>query len=645
MAEPGHVAPPLPAGLIKLGLSSWPQALLILPARYVDYSEFSTLREAARDGLGATPRLFALVVSEPPVVVAVPKPRIVLSATDGMTTIRIVVFMAAGAQVDRWKALTVGAPIHVRGVLQSWAGRLQITGPELIPAEHVGQILPFYPSRRGIIGAATLGEAIRHARERHRDAAVAHVVGSFPGLDEADILRAARLTVSSLGALLDALHRPHTMEEGVFMLSEARRLAAYSVVWHARRLRQSREVEASRLAITSPQVRQIIAALPVQLTNDQRQAVREICTDLASVYPMRRILSGDVGTGKTLAFMVPALAVRESGGLVVILSPNGLLVDQFVAECRAAAGPSVPVVAVTGALKKLPDLDGNPILVGTTALLSRLATAGRAPALLICDEQQKFAAEQRTALADAGTNLLEATATPIPRSTALITHGAMDVSILRQCPVVRKINTRIVMNTDMAPLFARTREVIDAGGQVAVIYPIVRDETQDRKSVTAAYERWNARFPGRVAMVHGAMKEAEKVEAVRRLKEGEHAVCVASTVMELGLTVPALKCLVVMHAERYGVAQLHQLRGRLARLGGTGHFFMVLPAQAGDVALARLRLLERHADGFTLAEEDARMRGYGDLVENAERQHGVSRSALFFGADLTPDDIHQFAET
>jgi len=632
---------PLPEGFARLGIESWPQVLRCLPGRYTDYSTYTTLREAARAGLGGGASLFALVVTEAPVVVAHPKPRVVLAATDGMTIVRIVVFMVEGAQVERWTALATGDPLHIRGTLQSWAGKLQITSPTFIPDEFVGGVMPNYPSRRGIVSATVTIAATRYALARHLAAGAAGLAASFPGMTEAEILRDARLTAPSLEHLLNSVHRPNTAQEGEEALVEARRLAAFSVAWHAKRLRNTQEVEASRVAITSDQVRRIIAALPVTLTDDQRQAVREICTDLASHIPMRRILSGDVGSGKTITYMVPALAVRETGGLVVIMSPNTLLVDQFVAECRGVAGPDVPIVAVTSAMKRLPDLSANPILVGTTALLTRLATAQRVPSLLICDEQHKFAPNQRTRIAGAATNLLEATATPIPRSTALITHGAMDVSILRQSPVARNVFSRIVEGSGEARrwLFTQTRKIIDAGGQVAIIYPIVSDKNQERRSLAAAFKRWEAEFPGRVVMVHGAMKDAEKLDAIRRLKENRQAICVASTVLELGLTMPALKALVVVHPERYGVSQLHQLRGRVARHGGTGHFFMLLPAQVSDAAKTRLQLLERHSDGFTLAEEDARMRGYGDLVEKAERQHGVSHSALFVGVRLTPEDI------
>lgn len=263
-------------------------------------------------------------------------------------------------------------------------------------------------------------------------------------------------------------------------------------------------------------------------------------------------------------------------------------------------------------------------------------------ALLVVDEQQKFSVSQKQAVVEACTNLLEVTATAIPRTTALVTHGGMNISILRDCPVSKNIQTRIVSATDAERLFAHTVKVLATGAQVAVVYPLVDDPEQEKRSVIAAYEMWSRRFPGRVGMVYGAMKEAEKNEVIRKLKDKELSVLVSSTVIEIGVTIPELKSLVVVNADRYGVSTLHQLRGRVARRGGTGYFFIYLPDKVKPEILARLQLLEQFKDGFSLAEHDAELRGYGDLTKEGDRQHGSSRSSLFVGIELAPSDIHQF---
>jgi ATP-dependent DNA helicase RecG len=460
-------------------------------------------------------------------------------------------------------------------------------------------------------------------------------------MTEKQILLGARLMTPSLRELMLALHTPKSLDEASLALNETRRLAAYSIIVNARRLKRRDPLPASAIKIPASLLDALIKCVPYTLTQDQLRTVNEIVADLALPYPMRRIISGDVGCGKTLTFMIPALAVQKLGLRSVVLTPNTLLADQFVREVRAIYGDEAPVVAVTAATKSLA-LDGNPVLVGTTALLNRLKNA-EPPSLLICDEQQKFSVSQKQALAQIGTNYLEATATPIPRTTALITHGAMDVSIIRQMPVVKNIATHIVQAAEIVRLYSHTKRVIEAGGQVAIVYPLVDNPEKEKKSVTAAYQTWSQRFPGQVGMIHGAMKEAEKIEAISKLKDGTHNIAIVSTVIEIGLTLPALKSMVVVNAERHGTSTLHQLRGRVARHGGNGHFFLYLPDAISESTAQRLNLLERFSDGFSLSEYDAQMRGYGDLFDDAERQHGNSRSTVFYCADLRPEDLHQFS--
>lgn len=628
----------------KMGIDRIEQALLCVPRGYLDYTETVMLRDALpRDGINGGDRLFSLMCSSPARLHAQPKKRFVLTATDGVMEVKIVVFLQAGVDIDFWKALEIGQRFHVHGTLQNWNGNLQITGPSLVYPNQVGRLIPLYQGKRGVVSADTVQKSVTIAMRRLEDA-VNHVISHFDGLSEKTILDHAGLTVPGLCTLLTSLHRPESLEEGEVAQVEARRLAAFAVVWAAKARKRARQpAPESHIPVTLDDMKGLVAKLPKSLTNDQKRAIRDICHDLATDYPMRRVLSGDVGCGKTYAYMIPAVAARNAGALVCILTPNSLLVDQFVIECKEVFGESFPVIGVTGGTKKELDVSGNPILVGTTALLDRLRKQNLTPGFLVVDEQQKFSVEQKAALSAFETNLLEATATPIPRTTALVTHGGMDVSIIRESPVAKNIISRVVEQNDVARMFSHTRKVLESGGQIAVIYPIVDDKEQDRKSVVAAYDRWNAEFPGRVGLVHGGLKEAEKREVIQRLKAGELAICVTTTVIEIGVTLPSLKSVVVVHAERYGVSQLHQLRGRAARHGGTGYFFMYLPERVGDDTMARMRLVAEINDGFMLAERDAQARGYGDLTDDASRQHGASNSMLFFGMMLRPEDIAQFA--
>lgn len=635
------------AKLQRMGIDCWEQVLLCVPRRFLDYSDVSSLRDAMPQGKGniaGEPRLFSLHCLTPPKYIAEPRKRYQLKATDGAHTVAVTIFMVAGVDFDFWKGLKAGDHFYITASLQNWGGTIQTTNATLIHPDQVGKVLPVYSGKPGVVAAEAVQRAVRNALPS-LDAAASYLISQFEGLTEREIIDLGRLAVPGLRTLLRALHEPESMEEGEAAVMQAKRLAAFGVVWAAKRAKQRRTpCEASRIPVTLDHIKALVPQLPWALTGDQKRAIRDICHDLANAHPMRRVLSGDVGSGKTYAYMLPAVAAQRLGALVCVLTPNSLLVDQLAGEL-ARFFPDVPVVRVTGGSSGAIDLSGNPLLIGTTALLDRLRKLGVTPAFTIVDEQHRFSVDQKTQLAAAETNLLEATATPIPRTTALVTHAGMDVSIIRESPVDKTIVSHIVGADDASRVRLRshTRRVIDAGGQVAVVYPMVDDKEQERKSVIAEYERWAERFPGRVGLLHGRLKDKEKAEVIERLKSGELSICVTTTVIELGLTLPSLKSVVVVHAERYGVSQLHQLRGRVARHGGIGHFFMYLPEPVGDEARARLQLVEALHDGFALAERDAEVRGYGDFSgEHAERQHGASKT-LFFGLLLRPDDLQEVA--
>jgi len=628
------------ARLRRMGIQRWSQVLLCLPKSFVDYSRFATLDEAMpMPDRPAEPRLFSLAVTEVAVMVSQPKKRLLLTATDGMHQVKICVFVVPGVDVVYWRALGVGERIHVYGTLHVWNGRIELTDPLVVDPAQVGTVRPAYEKRRGVVADGAIYDASRQALRNHMGETVRDLIASYRGLSEQDILHRARLRAADIATVLLAAHAPKSAAQAIAGIAGMKRLAALSVVENARHLRYRDPEPDSIVDIPPSMVSELVTALPHALTDDQRMAIEEIRTDLASALPMRRVLSGDVGCGKTYCLMIPALAAQRLGKRVAILTPNALLAEQFVKECRAAFGRYAPVQIVTGNSKKRIVTYGNPILVGTTALLARLRP-DQTPDILMVDEQHRFGVAQKMELAKVGTNYLEATATPIPRTTALVTHGAMDVSIIRQMPVEKQIVSRIVRASDAKRLFEHTKRVLAAGDKVMVVYPTVANAEQEKKSVVAAFETWNQRFPGKVVMVHGQMKEAEKIKALDSLKSGHRRLGIVSTVIELGVTVPSLKSLVIVNAERFGTATLHQLRGRVARHGGTGYFFMYLPDPVRKEAMTRLRLVEQHSDGFILAEKDAELRGYGDLFEDAERQSGASRSNVFYGAALHPADIH-----
>lgn len=429
--------------LKRMGITAWHEPLLCLPNSFQDYSQISTLKQALpRSDVVSEPGLFTLIVTEKACIVSQPKKRLILNATDGMLAVKIVVFIHPGVDVPPWKALEEGQRFHVRGVLQNWNGFLQMVSPTLVDPKVIGTVVPVYEKKRGIVADGAIYDATRHALTHHFDETIKNLIDSFHGLSETDILRRARLKAASIAVILKAAHAPSSEDEGLRGLAAMRRLAALSIVENAKQLKQRQAVPESIVDIPANLIQELVAMLPHPLTGDQHQTIKEIVEDMASPLPMRRVVSGDVGSGKTFTIMIPALAVQRLGLRAVVLTPNGLLADQFVKECKEYFGQDTNVVAVTAATKKL-DLSSNPILVGTTALLTRLK-GEKPPAFFCVDEEQKMSVGQKIELTDLTSNYLQATATPIPRTTALITHGAMDVSIIREMPVKKVIKSFIV---------------------------------------------------------------------------------------------------------------------------------------------------------------------------------------------------------
>jgi ATP-dependent DNA helicase RecG len=633
-----------PAALLerlkRMGIVAWHEPLLCLPQSFLEFSKPCPLREAInrmREQPGVAQTL-NLLVSEKAQMLEQPRKRLVLYATDGMYKLKIVIFIVPGVDVPSWKRLQEGSRIHIRGTLQIYNDALQFTNPTLIDPAMIGKTLPVYETRRGVVAKGAIFNATRYAIKHHMSQTVQHLVESFNGLSEQEILRKAHLRAAGIVSVLRAAHTPGTLDEGLRGQAAMRRMAALSIVENARAHKQRSPVAESALPMTLPMIAELARKLPYPLTQDQRQTMREIVADMDSPLPMKRVLSGDVGCGKTLPIMLTALATQKLGRRAAILTPNSLLAEQFVSECKGNFGDDTRVVSVTSSTKLL-DLDSNPILVGTTALLHRLKDEPP-PAFLAVDEEQKLSVAQKAQLTGLASNYLQATATPIPRTTALITHGGMEVSIIRQMPVKKNIATFIVEAKERKRLFEHTHKVLTMGGQIAIVYPIVSDKEQEKRSVVAAAAEWEKRFPFMVGMVHGQMKEDEKIDAVEALKAGVHKIAVVSSVIEIGITLPSLRSIIVVHPERYGTSTLHQFRGRVARQGGNGYFFMFLPDPVSDDTRQRLQLLVEYNDGFTLSEKDAEMRGYGDLFEHAERQSGNSRSSVFRCVDLTPSDIH-----
>jgi ATP-dependent DNA helicase RecG len=385
--------------------------------------------------------------------------------------------------------------------------------------------------------------------------------------------------------------------------------------------------------------------LPFKLTAGQRDALAEIVGDMQRAWPMQRLLQGDVGAGKTIVAIVAAVVAMENGFQVAVMAPTEILAEQHyrtIVKVLDAKPYRVALLSgrVTAATRRdlLPAIERGEInlVVGTQALVQEHVKF-KSLALVVIDEQHRFGVVQRGTLAAKGENpdVLVMTATPIPRTLALTECGDMDVSVIRGLPPGRQpVKTIVKADSRRDEVYALMREEIRRGRQVYVVYPLVEEsEKIDLKNATAMAAQIARVFPEfTVALLHGRMKPDDKELVMRRLLSGELNILVSTTVVEVGVDVANATLMVVEHAERFGLSQLHQLRGRIGRGSHQSTCVLLYQAPWSDEARERLRAMAETTDGFVIAERDLKLRGPGDFF--GTRQHGLP---TLRAGDLTRD--------
>lgn len=634
------IGPARARALADAGLANVRDLLLELPLRHEDRARFASVADLVP---GGPPLTLSGTVVDARLVRTRRRGFSVFEATleDGSGTVGLVFYNQPW--LARWLTQGLRIFVHGRAVMKR---RVVLEAPYVEQEPHdeedaalsVGRVVPVYRSLPGLpprvrrrLVARALDEAAPEVPERF-PADVVRLLGLPPVVES---LREAHFPGSAggppdPGRWIDRTS-PHLTRLALEELLEFQ-------VALARRRRERARRPAPRIEPDAAMRRSLAAILPFPLTDAQKQVIREIGADLRSGHPMARLLQGDVGSGKTIVAVLTAVLAAGRGFQTALMVPTTILAEQHAETVfRLLAGSGVTPALLTARVTGRPRAallaalaEGEiALLVGTHALLEKPVAFQRL-GLVVVDEQHRFGVAQRAALparvAPHGLHphVLVLSATPIPRSLALALHGDLDVSTLTQKPPGRTpILTKVLGEEGRDEAYRALAAELESGGRAYVVVPLVEDsESIDARAVASWTDEVARRLPGRrVGAVHGKMRAEAREKAMRQFAAGDLDVLVATTVVEVGIDVPEASFLLVENADRFGLAQLHQLRGRIGRGARPSTCILLQGEGASAAALSRLSILVRTDDGFVVAEEDLRLRGPGEAL--GTRQSGL----------------------
>ena len=622
------VGPKNATSLEKMGMFTLGDMLYYFPRRYDDYSQLKPIRSLEHGEVVTVIGQIQSVFNRP---IRGGKMQMVEAIiSDGTGALRISWFN----QPWLMNRLSEGMNIAVAGKIEQYLGRLVLNSPdwEAIETEHLhtNRIVPIYP-----LTATITQKWLRQLMDQ---------VIRFWAPRVADPLPESLKQAADLNGLGEAIHQAHFPDSQEALKASRERLA-FDEIFYLQMgvLRQKRDWQAvvGRIFdVPDEWLNERIAALPYTLTGAQKRTIDDICVDIGSGRPMNRLIQGDVGSGKTVVAALAALMIVRNGAQVAIMAPTSILAEQhhksfnllmvgegllqegqvrlLTGDTSSAERTSIQEGLVTGEVK---------VLIGTHALIEEPVTFNDLQ-LTVIDEQHRFGVGQRAALRSKGMNphLLVMTATPIPRSLALTLYGDLDISIMDEMPAGREpVSTFVLRPQERERAYSLISSQVAEGRQIFIVYPLI-EESEKLETLKAAvddHERLSKEiFPNlKLGLLHGKMKPDEKDRIMADFRDRKYDILVSTTVIEVGVDVPNATVMLIEGANRFGLAQLHQLRGRVGRGGGES-FCLLIPDSADATENERLQAMAETNDGFKLAELDLKQRGPGEFL--GTRQSGYA---------------------
>lgn len=552
--------------------------------------------------------------------------------TDGTSELELIFFKVYKDSIE--KNYPQGEKRAISGKLEYFNGRWQISHPDfVVPENRLNDIMrlePVYPLTAGI----TNKMMIKLAKD-----AILRTPNLIEWLSKDSF---GDLEYISFNEAIKKVHNPKALND-LLPNSIARRRLAYDEILSNQLalalIRQKLKKQTGRVfKATNILYQKILTNLPFTLTKGQEEALEEITKDQEAPYKMLRLLQGDVGSGKTVVALLSMLKVIECGAQTALMAPTEILAKQhYETICNLCKDIDVNIALLTGKLrpkqkKEIYDKlkDGKiDILIGTHALFTEQVVF-KDLGYVVIDEQHRFGVNQRLALSSKGKtcDVLVMTATPIPRSLLLTAYGDMDYSKISGLPIGRKPSKTVVMNVNKMPeVIEALKRKLEEGTRAYWVCPLVEEsQKSDLAAATERFEMLKTHFGDKVALIHGKMKEQEKDAVMEEFKQGKKTLLVATTVIEVGVNVPEATIMIIEHAERFGLAQLHQLRGRIKRGYEEGVCMLMYSYPISNVSKERLNIMKQTEDGFFIAEKDLELRGGGEIL--GTRQSGFAEFKL-----------------